>query len=182
MAAATAAPAMCISQLIEPNGPAPCSLFTADKTDEKFHRRASVKMGVRVIYRTDVFHQHTAPANFAAFAGQPMASAQSPPASATPPTSNDGHATTSGQEQGPSTSSGGGATGCAGCGGAKTKSKSERGDSFPKLRLSPKSFRFSGRFGRSKSEVEKCPNDPFHCYSKSFQEVSESSFFIFVKT
>ena len=50
--------------------------------------------------------------------------------------------------------------------------KSERGDSFPKLRLSPKSFRFSGRFGRSKSEVDKCTQDSFHQYSKSFQEVS----------
>ncbi|TMW45224.1 hypothetical protein DOY81_009695, partial [Sarcophaga bullata] len=48
--------------------------------------------------------------------------------------------------------------------------KSDRGDSFPKLRLSPKTFRFSSRFGRSKSEVEKCPSDPFHNYSKSFQE------------
>lgn len=150
----------------------PLLLFvTADKTDEKFHRRASVKMGVRVIYRTDVFHHHTAPENFAAFAGQHSnASTQSPPASATPPlTNSDGH------EQTPSTSSaGGGAAGAAGGGGtgAKSKSKSERGESFPKLRLSPKSFRFSGRFGRSKSEIERCPNDPFHCYSKSFQEVS----------
>uniref|UniRef100_A0A6P4FHH2 Uncharacterized protein LOC108052090 n=1 Tax=Drosophila rhopaloa TaxID=1041015 RepID=A0A6P4FHH2_DRORH len=58
--------------------------------------------------------------------------------------------------------------------GSKHKSKSERGDSFPKLRLSPKSFRFSGRFGRSKSEIEKCPNDPFHNYSKSFQEHCDS--------
>ncbi|XP_017870656.1 PREDICTED: uncharacterized protein LOC108618938 isoform X1 [Drosophila arizonae] len=154
--------------------------FIADKTDEKFHRRASVKMGVRVIYRTDVFHQHTAPENFAAFAGQNSnASTQSPPASATPPLSNsDGHEPT------PSTSSaggGGGGGGAAGGGGTGTgtaagagakgaKSKSERGDSFPKLRLSPKAFRFSGRFGRSKSEIERCPNDPFHCYSKSFQE------------
>lgn len=49
--------------------------------------------------------------------------------------------------------------------------KSERGDSFPKLRLSPKSFRFSGRFGRSKSEVDKGTQDSFYQYSKSFQEV-----------
>lgn len=141
-------------------------------------------MGVRVIYRTDVFHQHTAPENFAAFAGQNSnASTQSPPASATPPLSNsDGHEPT------PSTSSAGGGGGGGGGGGTGTgtgagagagakgaKSKSERGDSFPKLRLSPKAFRFSGRFGRSKSEIERCPNDPFHCYSKSFQEVSEMS-------
>lgn len=50
--------------------------------------------------------------------------------------------------------------------------KSERIDSFSKLRLSPKSFRFSSRFGRSKSEAEKVPNDPFYNYSKSFQDVS----------
>ncbi|KAH8334824.1 hypothetical protein KR074_003310 [Drosophila pseudoananassae] len=132
--------------------------FIADKTDEKFHRRASVKMGVRVIYRTDVFHhQHAAPAeHFAAFAGG-QHSAQSPPASATPPPAGEGGE----QQQQQAT-------------GSKHKNKSERGDSFPKLRLSPKSFRFSGRFGRSKSEIEKCPNDPFHSYSKSFQEHCDS--------
>ncbi|XP_017851120.2 uncharacterized protein LOC108605826 [Drosophila busckii] len=136
--------------------------FIADKTDEKFLRRASVKMGVRVIYRTDVHQQHSAPDHYAALAGgqQNAAAAgsgsatQSPPVSATPPLSSDA------SEQPQSSSSA----------AAKSKSKSERGDSFPKLRLSPKSFRFSGRFGRSKSEIEKCPNDPFHCYSKSFQE------------
>ncbi|XP_034482532.1 uncharacterized protein LOC117787986 [Drosophila innubila] len=147
--------------------------FIADKTDEKFHRRASVKMGVRVIYRTDVFHQHSAPEHYAAYAGQHSAgAAQSPPASATPPLSSDAAHPSGGHEQAPSSSgsgSGGGGGGGGGSGG-KSKSKSERGDSFPKLRLSPKSFRFSGRFGRSKSEIEKCPNDPFHCYSKSFQE------------
>ncbi|KAL7744439.1 hypothetical protein ACLKA6_001818 [Drosophila palustris] len=72
-------------------------------------------------------------------------------------------------DHGPSSSGRGGGAGGGGSSG-KSKSKSERGDSFPKLRLSPKTFRFSGRFGRSKSEIEKCPNDPFHCYSKSFQE------------
>ncbi|EDW45713.1 GM11315 [Drosophila sechellia] len=139
--------------------------FIADKTDEKFHRRASVKMGVRVIYRTDVFHQHLAPEQYAAFAGR-QNNAQSPPASATPPSCGEGgeqHTThTHQQSQSQPTS------------GSKHKTKSERGDSFPKLRLSPKSFRFSGRFGRSKSEIEKCPNDPFHSYSKSFQEHCDS--------
>ncbi|XP_068158926.1 uncharacterized protein [Drosophila tropicalis] len=151
--------------------------FIADKTDEKFHRRASVKMGVRVIYRTDVFHQHTAPENFAAFAGQQQhqhqhnaAASPSGPASATPPASSDANVHGSEQPSASASSSTGTAT--------ATKSgkpgKSERGDSFPKLRLSPKSFRFSGRFGRSKSEIEKCPNDPFHSYSKSFQEHCDS--------
>ncbi|KQS29855.1 uncharacterized protein Dere_GG18921, isoform B [Drosophila erecta] len=144
--------------------------FIADKTDEKFHRRASVKMGVRVIYRTDVFH-HLAPEQYAALAGR-QNNAQSPPASATPPSVGEGgeqhaahahaHAHAHHQSQSQPTS------------GSKHKSKSERGDSFPKLRLSPKSFRFSGRFGRSKSEIEKCPNDPFHSYSKSFQEHCDS--------
>jgi len=120
-------------------------------------------MGVRVIYRTDVFHQHLAPEQYAAFAGRQNI-AQSPPASATPPSCGEGgeQHTTHTQQQSQSQPSS----------GSKHKSKSERGDSFPKLRLSPKSFRFSGRFGRSKSEIEKCPNDPFHSYSKSFQEVS----------
>lgn len=168
------------------------TLPAADKTDEKFHRRASVKMGVRVIYRTDVFHHHTAPEHSASFAGQHgHAAAQSPPASSTPPLSSESTNLSTGAEPTPTstatagTSAGYGPVGSGPCtsaaaaataaaaSGAKGKSKSERGDSFPKLRLSPKSFRFSGRFGRSKSEIEKCPNDPFHCYSKSFQEVSE---------
>ncbi|KAI9589122.1 hypothetical protein GQX74_007291, partial [Glossina fuscipes] len=84
--------------------------FIADKTDDKFHRRASVKMANALNL-------------------------------------NDRTTRSSGKGR-----------------------KSERGDSFPKLRLSPKSFRFSSRFGRSKSEVEKCPSDPFYNYSKSFQE------------
>ncbi|XP_030381808.1 uncharacterized protein LOC115629478 [Scaptodrosophila lebanonensis] len=138
--------------------------FIADKTDEKFHRRASVKMGVRVIYRTDVFQQHLGAENFAALGQQ----AQSPPTSATPPLGNDATAAEQqhpqAAQQPPPQPSGSG----------KSKVKSERGDSFPKLRLSPKSFRFSGRFGRSKSEIEKCPNDPFHNYSKSFQEQCDS--------
>ncbi|XP_041674319.1 uncharacterized protein LOC108110116 [Drosophila eugracilis] len=141
--------------------------FIADKTDEKFHRRASVKMGVRVIYRTDVFHQHLAPEQFAAYAGR-QHSAQSPPASATPPSGGEGGEQQQQQQSAPPHSQSQPSS------GSKHKSKSERGDSFPKLRLSPKSFRFSGRFGRSKSEIEKCPNDPFHSYSKSFQEHCDS--------
>lgn len=154
-----------------------CLCGTADKTDEKFHRRASVKMGVRVIYRTDVFHHHTAPEHCASFAGQhgPCA-VQSPPASSTPPLSSEStnlsNDPTSSSTATAGTSTGYGPVFAAAGAGGKSKSKSERGDSFPKLRLSPKSFRFSGRFGRSKSEIEKCPNDPFQCYSKSFQEVS----------
>ncbi|KAH8421307.1 hypothetical protein KR009_001482, partial [Drosophila setifemur] len=141
--------------------------FIADKTDEKFHRRASVKMGVRVIYRTDVFQHHHAPSEqFTAFAGGPHCS-QSSPASATPPSTGEGGL---GDQQQPQTQP----QAQPPASGSKHKGKSERGESFPKLRLSPKSFRFSGRFGRSKSEIEKCPNDPFHNYSKSFQEHCDS--------
>jgi len=128
-------------------------------------------MGVRVIYRTDVFHQHLAPEQFAAYAGRQHG--PSPPASATPPSGGEG-----GGEQQPQPSSSHQSqyqSQSQPTSGSKHKSKSERGDSFPKLRLSPKSFRFSGRFGRSKSEIEKCPNDPFHNYSKSFQEVSSKA-------
>ncbi|XP_034139777.1 uncharacterized protein LOC117590866 [Drosophila guanche] len=137
--------------------------FIADKTDEKFHRRASVKMGVRVIYRTDVF-QHSGVEHFATCSGchhQGSGSKTSPPAapsSATLPVNTE---TSEQHTQTPTHSLGS---------GTKAKGKSERGDSFPKLRLSPKAFRFSGRFGRSKSEIEKCPPDSFHNYSKSFQE------------
>nr|XP_017035256.1 uncharacterized protein LOC108083816 isoform X1 [Drosophila kikkawai] len=148
--------------------------FIADKTDEKFHRRASVKMGVRVIYRTDVFHQNLAPEHFAAFAGGQHGGAQSPPASATPPTSAEGGGGEQQQQQQQSCNHPHSHSHSQPASGSKQKAKSERGDSFPKLRLSPKSFRFSGRFGRSKSEIEKCPNDPFHNYSKSFQEHCDS--------
>ena len=149
-------------------------------------------MGVRVIYRTDV-HHGSAPENFAAL----INSQASPPVSSdqllSPPPSTDSHQhqlqlqQTNPAEMHPAkTPSGDGhSTVVATSGATNTTStssttttcntkprKSERGDSFPKLRLSPKSFRFSGRFGRSKSEIEKCPNDPFYNYSKSFQEVS----------
>ncbi|XP_073828878.1 uncharacterized protein [Musca autumnalis] len=180
--------------------------FIADKTDEKFHRRASVKMGVRVIYRTDVFnHGIHGPENFAALFNNPVSSppvtlactqttaivtsSSNTSTSATSSThhshhSNSAEAVAAAQHQhhhdmstasasstttvAPTSSSGVNETRST-CGGGKSR-KSERGDSFPKLRLSPKSFRFSSRFGRSKSEVEKCPSDPFYNYSKSFQE------------
>ncbi|XP_054087489.1 uncharacterized protein LOC105219499 isoform X2 [Zeugodacus cucurbitae] len=174
--------------------------FIADKTDEKFHRRASVKMGVRVIYRTDVYQHSNGPENFAALinnqgASPPLTAAlTSPPAvlsatgalnaqngNTTPALSTmlggSGSADSNTSFDGAATAGAGGAAAVSG--GERIPSttqshtkprKSERGDSFPKLRLSPKSFRFSGRFGRSKSEIEKCPSDPFYNYSKSFQE------------
>ncbi|XP_069965994.1 uncharacterized protein [Bactrocera oleae] len=170
--------------------------FIADKTDEKFHRRASVKMGVRVIYRTDVYQQSNGPENFAALINNQGASPPLTAALTSPPATlratgaliaQNGNTTPAlssmlgGSGSADSNTSFEGATtaGSAVVAGERiqptTQShtkprKSERGDSFPKLRLSPKSFRFSGRFGRSKSEIEKCPNDPFYNYSKSFQE------------
>ncbi|XP_015041736.2 uncharacterized protein [Drosophila pseudoobscura] len=142
--------------------------FIADKTDEKFHRRASVKMGVRVIYRTDVF-QHSTTEHFATCSGchHQAGRKSSPPAAPSSATLPVNRETAEQQTQTPTHSLGSG-TGSGS--GSKSKGKSERGDSFPKLRLSPKAFRFSGRFGRSKSEIEKCPPDSFHNYSKSFQE------------
>lgn len=164
--------------------------FAADKTDEKFHRRASVKMGVRVIYRTDVFnHGGNGPEHFAALINNPVSS---PPVTlactnthttTTPPicahTTESSTATSHSQKQRESVNTETVATAAAtvssSCDSrpADKPRKSERGDSFPKLRLSPKSFRFSGRFGRSKSEVDKCSSDAFYNYSKSFQEVRE---------
>ncbi|XP_050328665.1 uncharacterized protein LOC126758443 [Bactrocera neohumeralis] len=162
--------------------------FIADKTDEKFHRRASVKMGVRVIYRTDVYQQSNGPENFAALINNQGASPPLTAALTSPPATLGGTGALNAQNGNttPGLSSMLGGSGSADSNtsfeGATTASsaattqshakprKSERGDSFPKLRLSPKSFRFSGRFGRSKSEIEKCPSDPFYNYSKSFQE------------
>ncbi|XP_065365634.1 uncharacterized protein LOC135958670 [Calliphora vicina] len=159
--------------------------FIADKTDEKFHRRASVKMGVRVIYRTDVFnHGGNGPEHFAALINNPVSS---PPVTlactntqttTTPPlcshTTESSTATAHSQKQRESVNAetAAAAASSSSCDSrpADKPRKSERGDSFPKLRLSPKSFRFSGRFGRSKSEVDKCSSDAFYNYSKSFQE------------
>uniref|UniRef100_A0A1B0A1V5 Arrestin-like N-terminal domain-containing protein n=1 Tax=Glossina pallidipes TaxID=7398 RepID=A0A1B0A1V5_GLOPL len=177
--------------------------FIADKTDDKFHRRASVKMGVRVIYRTDVYGIN-GPENFATIINNPVAS---PPVNTTTTTTTTTMAATAITDEATTVSRATALTDVLGnddkavhstttittntnttvttistteanalnLNDRTTRSsgkgrKSERGDSFPKLRLSPKSFRFSSRFGRSKSEVEKCPSDPFYNYSKSFQE------------
>ncbi|XP_054729378.1 uncharacterized protein LOC129238377 [Anastrepha obliqua] len=172
--------------------------FIADKTDEKFHRRTAVKMGVRVIYRTDVYHHANGPDNFGAFSSQgtsppSTAALTSPPSTLTNTVNSPAH-TQSGSTTPALASALGGScsaesnTSFEGTSGSDraqstqptTQShakprKSERGDSFPKLRLSPKSFRFSGRFGRSKSEIEKCPSDPFYNYSKSFQEYDSTA-------
>ncbi|XP_012161649.1 uncharacterized protein LOC101459872 [Ceratitis capitata] len=171
--------------------------FIADKTDEKFHRRATVQMGVRVIYRTDVYHQSIGPENFTALinnqgASPPLTAALTSPPSSSGAQNDNSTSAASAQLLGSSISadsnasfdgpccSGAGATAALPSSGERSPAaavqshvkprKSERGDSFPKLRLSPKTFRFSGRFGRSKSEIEKCPSDPFNNYSKSFQE------------
>ncbi|XP_046811843.1 uncharacterized protein LOC111689669, partial [Lucilia cuprina] len=139
-------------------------------------------MGVRVIYRTDVFHHGlNGPENFAALINNPVSS---PPitlactntnTTTTPPICT--HTTdskvaspqTNEQNEAPNTETATGGSDASRPAG-KSVRKSERGDSFPKLRLSPKSFRFSGRFGRSKSEVDKCSSEAFYNYSKSFQE------------
>uniref|UniRef100_A0A1A9W1Y5 Arrestin C-terminal-like domain-containing protein n=1 Tax=Glossina brevipalpis TaxID=37001 RepID=A0A1A9W1Y5_9MUSC len=148
--------------------------FIADKTDDKFHRRASVKMGVRVIYRTDVYGIN-GPENFATIINNPLASPSSNTTTTAVASVTDGTTTVSGATALTdvlgnddkalhaittttnttvttiSTTTEGNAlnfndrtTRSSGKG-----RKSERGDSFPKLRLSPKSFRFSGRFGRN---------------------------------
>lgn len=54
----------------------------------------------------------------------------------------------------------------------ETKKSEHRNDAFAKIRISPKNFRFSSRFGRSKSEVEKGPSNVSFNYSKSFHEVT----------
>ncbi|XP_055843469.1 uncharacterized protein LOC129910214 isoform X2 [Episyrphus balteatus] len=162
--------------------------FMANKTEEKFHRRASVKMGVRVIYRTDVHHEN-APENYAAFINSQISPPVSKDQLLLPRTRADSHQLQHQllEQSLPSdispqkTPTGDNHSSIQSCAthiptsspttASNTKArKSERGDSFPKLRLSPKSFRFSGRFGRSKSEIEKCPSDSFYNYSKSFQE------------
>ncbi|XP_055911645.1 uncharacterized protein LOC129945760 isoform X2 [Eupeodes corollae] len=165
--------------------------FIGDTTGEKFHRRASVRMGVRVIHRTDV-HCISASENYAALINSQISppilkdhllSPLTPQSDSnytqqqllkqTAPSETSHSKTTNWESQfsPPSHFSVTKTTSSSAMTGCNTKPrKSEQGDSFAKLRLSPKSFRFSGRFGRSKSEIDKCPNDSFFNYSKSFQE------------
>lgn len=56
-------------------------------------------------------------------------------------------------------------------GGGSLKLKAERADSFTKLKLSPKAFRFTGKLCRSKSEIEK--DSPDASYALNQIEVSE---------
>ncbi|XP_055389137.1 uncharacterized protein LOC129618427 [Condylostylus longicornis] len=223
--------------------------FIADKTDDKFHRKATVKMGVRVIHKTDIFSSQTSSDNFSAAALLNNPISPPPPISPTVPknvltstnisintinstsdiiinnqnekfnnpskitgittsetlVTGSGTTTTDSSNSNvnrvnPTTTSEKSNTCGSICGTsndnqqkqqpqqqqlqpiiqqpiqATLKSKKqERVDSFPKIRLSPKSFRFSGRFGRSKSEVERGTNDPFYNYSKSFHEVTDFS-------
>lgn len=55
------------------------------------------------------------------------------------------------------------------CGGS-LKARPERADSFAKLKLSPKAFRFTGKLCRSKSEIEKDSADT--SYALNQMEVS----------
>lgn len=54
--------------------------------------------------------------------------------------------------------------------GGSLKCKAERADSFTKLKLSPKAFRFTGKLCRSKSEIEK--DSPDTSYALNQIEVS----------
>lgn len=122
--------------------------YVADRSDEKLHRRSTVKMGIRLIHKTNLKLVMDAPENYTTVLNQKSTNGQTGASTAT--------------------------TSCGGDGvGSSKQNKSDRIDSFTKLKLSPKAFRFTGKLCRSKSEIEKGPNERYDI-------ISEVSIFIFI--
>lgn len=114
--------------------------YVADRSDEKLHRRSTVKMGIRLIHKTNLKLVLDAPENYTTVLNQKSTNGQT--------------ATTSCGDDGD------------GVGSSKQQYKSDRIDSFTKLKLSPKTFRFTGKLCRSKSEIEKGPNERYDIISE----------------
>lgn len=180
--------------------------YLVDQNNETIERNTSVRMGVRVIYRTDILGlNNTSSGNFmlpesfsnllteeerqrnspvglnlsSPFDTEEVtdSNATSPRASSTVPTTPTATITPANIElvSGQNTE-----------GQTKTDSeetcikvqKAEREELFGRLRLSPKTFRFSGRFGRSKSEAEKheSSSSTYNYKNRNFAEVNFSIF------
>lgn len=124
--------------------------LTADRSDEKLHRRSTVRMGIRLIHKNDDNTQVQAPDNLPSNNQQQQkqngqkAIITSPPSSSTTMTTAQNSPLPTPSPQLPIFSRG---------------NKTERGESFSKLKLSPKAFRFTGKLCRSKSEIEKRSTD-----------------------
>lgn len=113
--------------------------YVADRSDEKLHRRSTVKMGIRLIHKTNLKLVLDAPENYTTVLNQKSTNGQT--------------ATTSFNDDGDGV-------------GSSKQYKSDRIDSFTKLKLSPKAFRFTGKLCRSKSEIEKGPNERYDIISE----------------
>lgn len=117
--------------------------YVADRSDEKLHRRSTVKMGIRLIHKTNLKLVLDAPENYTTVLNQKSTNGQT----------GDSTATTSFNEDGDGV-------------GSSKQYKSDRIDSFTKLKLSPKAFRFTGKLCRSKSEIEKEPKERYDIISE----------------
>lgn len=118
--------------------------FVADRSDEKLHRRSTVRMGIRLIHKTD----ETAPEAISATNYTSISNAgPPPPSSSTSMTTGESNPTPP-----PLPTS--------------ARTKSERIESFAKLKLSPKAFRFTGKLCRSKSEIEKGSSDYYDNFGR----------------
>lgn len=128
-----------------------------------------VRMGVRLIQKTDLNNITALPPETSATLENGAAS-NSTSCDSTPQTPRpfgDSHTTTT-SHRAPFTSQLSSNSSVA-CGGS-LKARPERADSFAKLKLSPKAFRFTGKLCRSKSEIEKDSADT--SYALNQMEVS----------
>lgn len=121
--------------------------LTAERSDEKLHRRSTVRMGIRLIHKNDDDNntQVQAPDNLAS--NNQQQNSQQPVTS--PPCSSTTLTTAQSAQNSPLP------TPLPQLPLNVRGSKTERGESFSKMKLSPKAFRFTGKLCRSKSEIEK---------------------------
>lgn len=126
--------------------------LTAERSDEKLHRRSTVRMGIRLIHKNDDNTQVQALDNLASNSQNGQQQQQQAPVTS-PPYSSTTLATAQSAQNSPLPPQ-------------LTQmplnvrgSKNDRGESFSKLKLSPKAFRFTGKLCRSKSEIEKRSTD-----------------------
>lgn len=185
-------------------------LSLVDQNNEAIERNTSVRMGVRVIYRTDIStSNNTATSNLllpeslnpllseeerqhSSAVGLNLSSpfdteevtdsnATSPRASSTVPTTPTAIITQANFDLASGEHIEGSSKPSDSEGTSIKVLKAEREELFGRLRLSPKTFRFSGRFGRSKSEAEKhdSSSTTFNYKNRNFTEVNYD-FFPFV--
>lgn len=126
--------------------------LTAERSDEKLHRRSTVRMGIRLIHKNDDDNTQVQALDNLTSNNQEQNGPQQTPVTS-PPSSSTTLTTAQSAQNSPLPSQ-------------LTQvplnvrgNKTDRGESFSKLKLSPKAFRFTGKLCRSKSEIEKRSTD-----------------------